>query len=102
MSDNIMTVEQAQTTQARAQTLYSQQGIQSFYLDDHALHECLVLQVNVTSRQRAVGEILSSTRHSHFTLEHISKIFNVVINKAKEIMITTTQRGVLTALQPLN
>lgn len=47
-------------------------------------------------------EVLSTARHSKYTVEHISKLFTVGIAKAKEILLTTIQKGVWQAVQPLN
>jgi len=69
---------------------------------EQLLFERMISAVHVTTDARTAQELLSSTRHSKFTVEHVSKLFNVGIDKAKEILFTTTQKGVRTAVQPLN
>lgn len=69
---------------------------------EQLLFERLISSVHVSTDVRTAQELLSSTRHSKYTVEHISKLFNVGITKAKEILFTTTQAGVRQAVQPLN
>ena len=57
---------------------------------------------NVQSSPLCIGQLHSSRRHSQFTPEHISKIWNVGIGIAKDILATTTQKGVRHAVLPLN
>jgi hypothetical protein len=70
---------------------------------EQLLFERMVSSVIVSPDDiRSAREVLSNTRHSTFTTEHISKIFNVGTHKAKEILFTTTQKGVRLAVRPLN
>ena len=69
---------------------------------EQLLFERLVQQTMVTMDTRTAQELHTSQRHSKYTVEHISKIFNVGMSKAKDILFTTTQQGIRTALQPLN
>jgi hypothetical protein len=64
--------------------------------------EQLLLERIISSVTVTVNEVLSNARHSSFTIEHISKVFNVGTSKAKEILFTTTQKGVRLAVRPLN
>ena len=50
----------------------------------------------------SVSKLYSSTRHSQYTPEHIAKIWNVGIGIAKNILSTTTQKGIRHAVLPLN
>ena len=53
------------------------------------------INVDITKNgSSTVAKLYSSTRHSQFTPEHISKIWNVGIEIAKDILHTTTQKGV--------
>ncbi len=49
-----------------------------------------------------MNELTSKTRHSNFTPEHIAHAFNVNLGTAKDILATTTQKGVQHAVMPLN
>ncbi len=49
-----------------------------------------------------VLQLHSSRRHSQFTPEHISKIWNVGLGMAKDILATTTQKGVRHTVLPIN
>ncbi len=49
-----------------------------------------------------VSQLHSSCRHSQFTPEHISKIWNVGLGMAKDILATTTQIGIRHAVLPIN
>jgi hypothetical protein len=69
---------------------------------EQLLMECIVQSIDIDlSRNRpiithgvAVMELHSSRHHSQFTPEHISKIWNVGIGMAKDILATTTQKGI--------
>ena len=52
------------------------------------------INVDYTSGAVNIAQLHSTTRHSQFTPEHISKIWNVGIGIAKDILSTTTQKGV--------
>jgi hypothetical protein len=49
-----------------------------------------------------MNELMSKTRHSNFTPEHVAHVFNVNLGTAKDILATTTQKGVRHAVMPLN
>ncbi len=50
---------------------------------------------------RRVMQTASSTRHSTITPEHVSTYFNVGLNKAHQVIRTTTADGIRRAVQPL-
>jgi hypothetical protein len=50
-----------------------------------SIHVALVAHMN---------ELISKTRYSNFTPEHGSHVFNVNLGTAKDILATTTQKGV--------
>ena len=60
------------------------------------------MQLEQIIQSAHVAELHSSTRHSKFTPEHVSKIWNVGIGMAKDILATTTQKGVHHAVMPLS
>ena len=60
------------------------------------------INVDYTSGAVNIAQLHSTTRHSQFTPEHISKIWNVGIGIAKDILSTTTQKGVRHAVLPLS
>ena len=47
------------------------------------------------------SEVLSKTRHSVITAEHIARTFNIGLDKAKKTLEVTTQKGIHTAIAPL-
>ena len=58
---------------------------------------------NITSKtdSQQISEVLSKTQHSVITPEHISRVFNVGIDKAKTMLAVTMQRGICTAVTPI-
>jgi len=60
------------------------------------------INVDYTSGSVNISQLHSTIRHSQFTPEHISKIWNVGIGIAKDILKTTTQKGVRHAVLPLS
>ena len=50
---------------------------------------------------RTMKKVIANTRHSVITPEHIARTFNIGLNKAKETLRVTTQKGVRTAQYPL-
>ena len=78
--------------------------LQLFYIDgntEQLLTERIISAINITTDPIMAQEVLSTARHSKHTVEHISNLFTVGIEKAKEILLTTTQKGVRQAVQPL-
>ena len=59
------------------------------------------VHVELDSKVVMIPELYSSTRHSQYTPERISRIWNVGIETAKDILATTTQKGVRHAVLPL-
>lgn len=55
-----------------------------------------------TSHTRRENELVSKTRHSKFTPEHVAHLFNCTIGMAKDILACTTQEGVRHAVMPLS
>ena len=51
---------------------------------------------------RLASEMASKTRHSAITPEEVSRKFNIGIEKAKETLQVTTQRGIRHAVHPLH
>jgi hypothetical protein len=49
-----------------------------------------------------MNKLMSKTQHSNFTPEHVAHVFNVNLGTAKDILATTTQKGVQHAIMPLN
>mmetsp|Transcript_38822 Transcript_38822/g.82849 ORF Transcript_38822/g.82849 Transcript_38822/m.82849 type:complete len:728 (-) Transcript_38822:475-2658(-) len=72
------------------------QGINGLSISEQALAERAVKSVRVNSK-----EVISKHRHSKHTPEHISRLFNVGLNKALEIMNATTQQAIRQAVHPL-
>jgi hypothetical protein len=66
--------------------------------------ERIIQSVNVGLQPNtiAISELYSSARHSQYTPEHISRIWNVGIGMAKDILNTTTQCGIRQAVRPLS
>ena len=54
-----------------------------------------------TRGPRTMSKVIANTRHSVITAEHIARTFNIGLNKAKETLRVTTQKGVRTAQYPL-
>lgn len=51
-------------------------------------------QPSINSIVRHAHELVSLSRHSKITPELIARLFNVGLTKAKEMLATTTQRGI--------
>ena len=65
-------------------------------------HMIQSVHIEHPSGTRSISELYSSTRHSQFTPEHVSKIWNVGVGIAKDILATTTQKRVRHAVLPLS
>ena len=62
----------------------------------------MINSVHVT-HARHVNELgVSKTRHSKFTPEHVSQVFDCTIGMAKDILACTTQEGARHAVMPLS
>jgi hypothetical protein len=68
---------------------------------EQLLYERMISSVNITST-RHLNELHSKGRHSIFTPEHVAKLFNVGLGMAKDILVTTTQKGIRHSVMPLN
>ena len=68
---------------------------------EQLLYERMIQSVRVTTN-RQINKLYSSTRHSQYTTEHVSKIFGVGIGTAQDILRTTTQKGIRHSVMPLN
>ena len=51
---------------------------------------------------RCVDKTRSFTRHSVITPEHVSRMHNVGLDKAKQMLRVTTQKGIRTAVHPIH
>ena len=84
-------------------------GAQADGMVEQEFAERMILSVNVVhSKQlctvgmvRVANELVSEARHSKITPERIAKLFNVGLPKARQMLGTTTQRGVRQAVHPL-
>ena len=85
----------AHSTFGSTEQLFMERMIQSIVID-HGVNGP-VIRTGAT-----IAELHSTQRHSQFTPEHISKIWNVGIGIAKDILATTTQKGVRHAVLPMS
>ena len=83
-------------------------GISETYCPD-LFAQRLIESVWVESRQdvderekRYINEVKTNKRHSTVTPEHISRVFGIGLNAAKQTIQVTTQKGVRHAIHPLN
>ena len=53
-------------------------------------------------RSHSVRKVRSNTRHSVITPEHIARMHQVGLDKAKEMLKATTQKGFWTAIHPIH
>jgi len=63
------------------------------------LYEHMIDSIAMT---RTVTELHNTTQHSKYTPEHVSCIFDVGIGMAKDILATSTQKGIQHAVMALN
>ena len=54
-----------------------------------------------TRSRRRLHEVKANDRHSKITPEHLAKLMNIGIDKAKQMLKVTTQKGVRTAVHPI-
>ena len=52
-------------------------------------------------RGRTMGKVTARSRHSKITPEHIAKLMNISLEKAKQMLKVTTQENVRTAINPI-
>lgn len=48
-----------------------------------------------------IKKVLSNTRHSVITPEHLARLMGVTLDKAKQMMTVTTQKGIRVAVHPI-
>ena len=51
---------------------------------------------------RKANKAISNSRHSTITPEHLARTLNIGINKAKQMLKVTTQKGIRTATHPIH
>ncbi len=93
----------AQATAWRNNTRY-ETDLLAYSIDgntEQLVYERMIHTVS-TSMPRALNELHSTTRHSKHTPEHVSRIFNVGLGMAKDILVASTQKVVRQAVMPLN
>ncbi len=77
---------------------------------EHSFIKCMVSSVridttpSVMTRNTQIGlqEVMSKTRHSIYTPDHVSRVFNLGLDKSKTTLLVTTQKGVRTAVHPIH
>ena len=52
-------------------------------------------------RSRRLMEVRANARHSKITPEHVAKLMNIGMDKAKQMLRVTTQKGIRTAVHPI-
>jgi hypothetical protein len=62
----------------------------------------LRLAQEITSNMRVVSEVASSSRHSSATPEHLARAWNIGLEKAKDTLRVTTQKGLRFAIHPIH
>jgi len=72
----------------------------SMGLAPHTATTIAIESVNVET-SHYVASASSTTQHSSVTPERVSRLFGVGLNKAKDLLRVTTQRGVRTAVHPI-
>ena len=75
-------------------------SISDFYVEKR-LTERIISNVQISNLRRT-EEVVTDTRHSKATPEHLSKIWNIGLETAKRTLKVTTQRGIRTAIHPLH
>ena len=50
---------------------------------------------------RTMGKVTARSRHSKITPEHIAKLMNISLEKAKQMLKVTTQENIRTAINPI-
>ena len=55
-----------------------------------------------TNRATSSRKVIANTRHSVISPEHVARMMNVGLDKAKEILRVTTQNEVYTAIHPIH
>jgi hypothetical protein len=68
---------------------------------EQLLMERMIESVNISTLRHS-EELVSKTRHSKFTPEHVANLFGCNIGMAKDILACTTQAGVRYAVLPLS
>ena len=68
---------------------------------EQLLMERMINSVHISEPRRS-EELVSKTRHSKFTPEHVATLFGCNIGMAKDILACTTQAGVRHAVLPLS
>jgi hypothetical protein len=58
--------------------------------------------MRISSPTRNVNEVASKTRHSVITPEHIARTWNINLDKAKDTLRVTTQKGLRYAIHPIH
>ena len=77
-----------------------------------SMYERMVASVRVSSskqrdkiphkRTRSIGKASAKHRHSKLTTEHVARLMNIGLDKAKQMMHVTTQKGIRTAVHPIH
>ena len=52
-------------------------------------------------KRRSLGQVTARDCHSKITPEHIAKLMNISLEKAKQMLKVTTQQNVRTAINPI-
>lgn len=85
----------------RDDDIYETDVLLSNGVNDSAMSEQPLTERAVKSVRVNAKEVISKHRHSKHTPEHISKLFDVGLNRALEIMNATTQQGIRQGMRPL-
>ena len=75
----------------------------AYFLRDYKIRPCYTPRPNITSTAIALGITvgLLTDRHSKITPEHVAKVFDITIDKAKETLSKTTQMTIRQGVNPI-
>jgi hypothetical protein len=61
-----------------------------------------MLATRVAQSVRIIAQVASKTRHSKVTPEHVARAWNIGLDRAKETLRVTTQKGIRYAIHPIH
>ena len=70
----------------------------NFRMTEQLLYQRMISQVTTAT---SLAEVRSNDRHSKHTPEHISKVFDITLDKAKDMLSKTTQQTIRMGVTPL-
>jgi hypothetical protein len=62
----------------------------------------IILNMRISTISTTTSEVTSKTRHSIITPEHLARTWSIGLDKAKETLRATTQKGIRFAIHPIH